>query len=253
DGIVRVDGQEHRLTAELVAALGIPPEINVVLRASDLPGARVLEADDDPAPPPPPPPPPPEEPEESAELIDARLALLQVREALAELRRVEALLPRPVDEALALADAWTALQERRAQVPPPRVAPTSLVEAALETLEAARIEHTLAHEMARLDDLTPEDARDIEAAHAAVVEAGEKVENSRRPRPLARRRLEAVRAAEQGLLERLGLSSYHAYLLRTAPGLSTPVRQERADRADAALADAEAVWEELHAPAADDE
>jgi len=352
DGIVRVDGQEHRLTAELVAALGIPPEINVVLRASDLPGARVLEADDDPAPPPPPPPPPPEEPEESAELIDARLALLQAREAragaelalaagrialdpdarpamiaaegaletarrkrgdaaervrstqaaldaaraeaaerradtrahadrrsalegrrqelltalgttptdptpvaeaLAELRRVEALPPRPVDEALALADAWTALQERRAQVPPPRVAPTSLVEAALETLEAARIEHTLAHEMARLDDLTPEDARDIEAAHAAVVEAGEKVENSRRPRPLARRRLEAVRAAEQGLLERLGLSSYHAYLLRTAPGLSTPVRQERADRADAALADAEAVWEELHAPAADDE
>ena len=352
DGLVRVDRQEHRLTAELVAALGIPSGINIVLGACDLPGARVLEADEAPAPPPPPPP-PPQEPAESGELVDARLALFQAREArtgaelalavgrialdpdsrpamvaaesaletvrrerdgaaerlrttqaaldaaraeaaerqadtrahadrrsalegrrqellaalgatpttdptpvaeaLAELRRVEALPPRPVDEALAVADAWKALQERRATVPPPRAAPASLVQAALETLEAARVEHTRAHEMARLDDLTAEEARDIEAAHAAVVETGEKVEDSRRPRPLVRRRLEAAKAAEQELLERLGLSSYHAYLLRAAPGLSMPIRQERAERADAALADAEAVWEELHAPAADDQ
>ena len=175
-----------------------------------------------------------------------------VAEALNELRRVEALPPAPVGEALALADAWTALQERRAAVPPPRAAPTSLVEAALETLESARLEHTRAHEMLRLADLTPEDAAEIEAAHAAVVQATEKVEGIRRPRPLARRRLEAAQAAEQGLLEQLGLSSYHAFLLRAAPGMSLPVKQERLERANAALADAEAVWEELHAPAADD-
>jgi hypothetical protein len=354
EGLVRVDGEEHGLTAELVAGLGIPTDIDVILGAGDLPGARVLEPEpEDPAPQPAPPP-PEEEPEESAELVDARMALFQAREAraggelalaagrttldpdaraamvaaetdleatrrarddavervraaevaldaaraeaaerradvradtdrrrseleqrrqevlaalaatsdtdpapvaeaLAELRRVESLPPGPVDEALALADAWAALQERRTTAPRPLTAPRSLVKAALETLEAARLDHTRAHEMARLADLTREDARNIEAAHAAVVEAAEKVEGARRPRPLARRRLEAAQAAEQQLLERLGLSSYHAFLLRAAPGLSMPVKQERLERANAALADAEAVWEELHAPVADDQ
>jgi len=350
-GRVRIDREEHPLTPELIAALGIPSEMNIVLGAQDLPGARVVERDEEP-PPPPPPPAIMEAPEESEELVDARMALFQAREALTgadlalaagrialdpaaraamvaaetaleaarrarddaarrvrttqaaldaarakeaerradtrahadrravleqrrqevfsalaatpttdptpvaealtELRRVEALPPGPVDEALALADAWTALQERRAAVPPPRAAPTSLVQAALETLEAARVEHTRAHEMLRLADLTPEDVGDIEAAHAAVVQATEKVEGIRRPRPLARRRLEAAQAAELALLEKLGLSSYHAFLLRAAPGMSLPVKQERLERANAALADAEAVWEELHAPAADD-
>ena len=356
EGLVRVGGEEHRLTTGLVETLGIPPDLNVVLAAADLPGARPLEGDRvDPAPPPlPPPPSAPEEPEESAELADARMALLRAREArtgaelalgagrsaldpdarvamiaaegaleaarrarddaaaqvrtaqaaldaaqaeaaerqadaradtdrrrsaleqrreevlatlaatpttdptpvaeaLAELRRVEALPPRPVDEALALADAWAALQKRRAAMPPPRSAPRSLVKAALETLEAARLDHARAHEMARLADLTPDDDRDIEEAHAAVVEAAEKLEGGRRPRPLAKRRLEAAQTAERHLLERLGLPSYHAYLLRAAPGLSMPVKEERLARADAALADAEAVWEELHAPAADDQ
>ena len=126
------------------------------------------------------------------------------------------------------------------------------MKAALETLEAARLEHTRAHEIARLADLTPEDVGEIEAAHAKVVQATEKVEGIRRPRPLARRRLEAAQVSEQALLEELGLSSYHAFLLRSAPGMSLPVKQERLERANAALADAEAVWEELHAPAADD-
>ena len=352
EGLVRVDGEDHPLTAELVATLGIPPDINVVLGAGDLPGARPLEAE--PPPPPPPPPPAPEAVEDSAELTDARMALFQAREArtgaelalaagrtaldsearaamvaaetaldasrrarndatervraaqaaldaahaeaverrtdaradtdrrrsaleqrrqevlaaladtpttdptsvaeaLAELRRVEALPPRPVDEAVALADAWAVLQEKRAALPPPRTAPAALVKAALETLEAARSDHTRAHEMARLADLGPEDTRAIEAAHAAVVEAGEKVEDSRRPRPLARRRLEAARAAEQAVLDRFGLASYHAFLFRAAPGLSMPIKEERLQRANAALADAEAVWEELHAPAADDQ
>jgi hypothetical protein len=352
DGLVRVDGQEHPLTPDVIAALGIPAGLDVILGAADLPGARLLEPDPE-APAPPPPPPATEEPEESVELADARRALLRAREAhtgaelalavgrsaldpdarvammaaegaleaarraredaaararttqealdaaraeaaarqadaradtdrrrsaleqrrqdvlaalaatpttdptpvaeaLAELRRVEALPARPVEEALALADAWAALQARRAAVPPPRTAPTSLVQAALETLEAARADHARAHEMARLAELTPEDARDIEAAHAAVVGAAEKMEGGRRPRPLARRHLEAARTAEQELLERLGLPSYHAFLLRVAPGLSMPIKEERLARADAALADAEAVWEELHAPAADD-
>ena len=352
EGLVRVDGEEHRLTAELVAALGIPADLNVILGAADLPGARLLEADR-PDPTPPPRPRPRKSRRRAQELADARMALLQAREArtgaelaiavgrsaldpdarvammaadgaleaarraredaaargrtaqtalraaraeaaereadarantdrqrsaleqrrkevlaalaatpsndptpvaeaLAELRRVEALPPRPVDEAVALADAWAALQERRAAVPPPRSAPRPLVEAALETLEAARLDHARAHEVFRLAELTPEDAREIEEAHAAVVEAEEKLEGGRRPKPLARRRLEAARAAERQLLERLGLPSYHAYLFRVAPGLSMPIKEERLARANAALADAEAVWEELHAPAADD-
>src|SRR4029079_227135 len=71
--------------------------------------------------------------------------------------------------------------------------------------------------------------------------------------PMARRRLEAAQAAEQQVLAAMGLPSYHAFLLRTEPGLSTPIEDDRLKRAHAALMDAEAVWEELHAPAPDDE
>jgi hypothetical protein len=176
----------------------------------------------------------------------------RVAQALAELRRVEALPPRPVEEALELADAWAAVQERKATLPPPRTAPASLVEAALEALEAARLDYAQAQEAARLAHLSPHDVAEIEQAHATVVEAEEKVEGKRVASPMARRRLDAAETAERQVLERLGLPSYHAFLLRTAPALSSQVDEERLERAYAALVDAEAVWEELHAPAPDD-
>ena len=57
EGLVRIDLQEHPLTAEVVAGLGVPPDINVILGARDLPGARLLEPEaEEPAPPPPAPP-----------------------------------------------------------------------------------------------------------------------------------------------------------------------------------------------------
>jgi hypothetical protein len=354
EGLAHIDQVEHHLTSELLAALGVPPDLNIVVSAADLPGARPLgDEGEHAAPAPPTPPPPADEPEESAELADARVALFQAREArtgaelalaaarasldpdapaamidaenaleaarrsrdeaaslvraaqaaldaaqaealaeqasfrddiehrrsalehrrqevlaaldntpttdptpvaqaLAELRRIEALPPQPVDEALALADAWAVLQERRAALPPPRSAPAALVRDALEALEQARLDYAQAQEAARMAHLTPHDIAEIEHMHAAVVEASEKVEGKRVAGPMARRRLEAAQAAEAEVLERLGLPSYHAFLLRTAPGLSTPIEGERLDRAHAALIDAEAVWEELHAPAPDD-
>ena len=105
----------------------------------------------------------------------------------------------PVEEALALADAWAALQERRATLPPPAHAhrPHSC-EAALEALEAARLDHAQAQEARPAG---PPDARTTsprsKQAHAAVVDAEEKVEGKRMASPMARRRLEAAEAAEQ--------------------------------------------------------
>ena len=175
-----------------------------------------------------------------------------VAEALAELRRVEALPPGPVDEALALADAWTALAGEAGEgATAPCRADVARARPRSRRSRRRRLEHTRPHEIARLADLRPRTLGAIEAAHAAVVDAAEK-SRTPRPRPLVRRRLEAARAAEQQLLDQLGLSSYHADPLRVAPGLSVPIKQERLERANAALADAEAVWEELHAPAADD-
>jgi hypothetical protein len=353
EALVEIDGEARQLNAELLNALGVPSDTNIVVATRDLPGARAF-AGDEPVPSVPPPPPVPAgEEEESAELAGARVALFQAREAktgaelalagsqaaidpdapaamitaedaleaarrardeaaarvraaqslldtaqaeaaeaqdaqtadadqrrstlehrrqevvaalaatpatdpsrvaesLAEVRRVEALPPRPVEEALALADAWADVQERKATLPPPLAAPASLVEAALEALEAARLDYAQAQEAARLAHLSAHDVAQIEQAHAAVVEAEEKVEGKRVASPMARRRLDAAEAAEQKVLERLGLPSYHAFLLRTAPALSSQVDEERLERAYAALVDAEAVWEELHAPAADD-
>jgi hypothetical protein len=356
---VEFDGESYELTAELLAQLGIPPDTDVVLRATDLPGARPLDTgdveivldastrpaavDDTGA----------GEPQESAELAEARVALFRAREAVsgaeaalaaartaldpdapaamvaaedalevarrvrdeaaarvraaqaaldttahrdapageagapdgdrrrsaleqrrqelvvaltataatdptrvaeaqAELRRIEALEPRPVPEAQDLADAWVELEARRAQLPPPRRAPRSLVESAREALEKARADVVRAEEGARLAELSPQDVAAIEAAHAAVVDAGEKIDGKRMAGPLSRRRLEAAQAAEEALLRRLDLASYQAFLLRTAPGLTRPIENEHLARARAALADAEAVWEELHAPGPDE-
>ena len=349
---VQIDGVAHQLSSELLNALGVPSDTNVIVGPGDLPGARAFGSGDLLPASPPPPTAPVAAPEESAELAGARVALFQAREAktgaelalagsqaaidpdapaamitaedaleaarrardeaasrvraaqstldaaqaeaaevhdarsdadqrrstlehrrqevlaalaatpttdptpvaeaLTELRRVEALPPRPVEDALVLADAWAAIQERKATLPPPRTAPASLVEAALEALEAARLDYAQAQEAARLAHLLPHDIAEIEQAHTVVVEAEEKVEGKRMASPMARRRLEAAEAAERQVLERLGLPSYHAFLLRTAPALSTQVEEERLERAYAALVDAEAVWEELHAPAPDD-
>ncbi|GAC1305619.1 MAG: hypothetical protein NVSMB16_01210 [Acidimicrobiales bacterium] len=124
-------------------------------------------------------------------------------------------------------------------------APSWLVEAARTGLEEARIELARAEEMYRPMRVSPEDAAALEAAHAAIDEAESKADK-RFGGALARRRLEKATADERELLVRLGLPSYTAFVFRTMPmanGSEAAVHLEVARRA---MADAEAVWEELH-------
>ena len=62
-----------------------------------------------------------------------------------------------------------------------------------------------------------------------------------------RKKLEAAHEAEQAALAALGVTSYGEYLQHVAPNVNGGAnREERLAGAKAALADAEAVWEELH-------
>ncbi|GAC1531548.1 MAG: hypothetical protein NVS3B12_07760 [Acidimicrobiales bacterium] len=124
-------------------------------------------------------------------------------------------------------------------------APSWLVEAARTGLEEARIELARAEEMYRPMRVSPEDAAALEAAHTAIDEAESKAEK-RFGGALARRRLEKATADERELLVRLGLPSYTAFVLRTMPMANDSEAAVHLEVARRAMADAEAVWEELH-------
>lgn len=126
-----------------------------------------------------------------------------------------------------------------------RAAPTWLVDAARTALEEARVELARAEEMARPMRVTPEVAAEFESAHAAVLDAEAKADR-RFGGMMARRRLEKAVADERELLLKFGLPSYTAFLLRTMPISSDSAGARHLADARRAMADAEAVWEELH-------
>src|SRR5205823_1594531 len=122
---------------------------------------------------------------------------------VAELTDVPADTP---SEAWALAERAADLRARSVGVTLSTV-PEWLRTQALEQLEEARAE------VARIEHeqdgrvISAEDAELLEQAHAAVDEAEDKA-TKRFASVLAKRRLEAVRAAELEMLERLGIPSY---------------------------------------------
>ena len=126
-----------------------------------------------------------------------------------------------------------------------RAAPTWLVDAARTALEEARVELARAEEMARPMRVSAEVAAEFESAHAAVLDAEAKADR-RFGGMMARRRLEKAVADERELLLKFGLPSYTAFLLRTMPISSDSAGARHLADARRAMADAEAVWEELH-------
>ena len=122
--------------------------------------------------------------------------------------------------------------------------PQWLLNSARQTLEEARLAAVQAEEAAKPFSISPADAADLERAQRDVVAAEAKASRVLSG-PLARHRLDAANAVLQGVLDRIGVPSYSAYLLRVVK------LDERNDKVDAlewarrALADAEAVWEEL--------
>src|SRR5207249_12308939 len=86
----------------------------------------------------------------------------------------------------------------------------------------------------------------LEAAHEAVLEAEERAERRLAGRG-ARQRLEQARAAEQELLDRLGLPSYSSYRLRTSTVGVDPGAPLRLSQARVSVGEAEAALGELRA------
>lgn len=167
-----------------------------------------------------------------------------VEEALSGLRRLRQVKPRPSERAVQLAERWVAVRQRLAALPAPPAPPEWLVTPALAALHEAR-EALARAEADPSESADPAKVDAVERAHREVLDAEQRV--MRKGSRANRRKLEQAQDAERDALTVLGVSSYGEYLQRVAPDLEGGAStEERIAQARAALADAEAVWEELH-------
>ena len=167
-----------------------------------------------------------------------------VEAAVAGLHRLQQVKPRPSERAIALADSWAELKATLATLPAPPAPPEWLVTPALAALHEAREALARAEGQATAS-ADPALLATVERAHREVLESEQRV--MRRGNRANRRRLESAQEAEAQALTALGVSSYGDYLQRFAPDVdSGSTSEQRIAEARAALADAEAVWEELH-------
>jgi len=168
-----------------------------------------------------------------------------VEQALAGLRRLRSVKPKPSAKALELADRWSAVLEQLGTLPQPPQPPEWLVTPALAALHEARAALAEATSGVRAEAIDPAQVEALDRAHREVLEAEQRA--MKKGSRLNRRRLDAAHEAEQAALGALGVKSYGEYLQRIAPVLEGGGSSEdRVAAARAALADAEAVWEELH-------
>lgn len=169
----------------------------------------------------------------------------QVEEALAGLRRLRSVKPKPSPKAQELADRWANVLEQLGTLPQPPQPPEWLVTPALAALHEARAAVAEATSGLRPEEVDTEQVEALDRAHREVLEAEQRA--MKKGSRLNRRRLDAAHEAEQAALGALGVKSYGEYLQRIAPALEGDGSSEdRLAIAQAALTDAEAVWEELH-------
>ena len=112
------------------------------------------------------------------------------------------------------------------------------VAAAHKRLEAARAALFEAESAARLPDLDREQVDALENAHEAVLQAQDKSEK-RLTGDRAKKRLEDARAAEQEILDRLGMHTYADFIMGTSMLRVDPEQEQRLDEAREELARAE--------------
>lgn len=168
-----------------------------------------------------------------------------VEEALQGLRRLQSVKPKPSSRAAELAEQWVEASARLAALPQPPQPPEWLVTPALEALQEARDAVAAAESGSDELDVDPARIEALDRAHREVLESEQRtMKKSSRSN---RKKLEAAHEAERTALSALGVTSYGEYLQHVAPNISGGGnREERLADAKAALADAEAVWEELH-------
>lgn len=226
-----------------IAGAQEPEGGGVDLHHRDLPVAVVPQGADALAPSPPVPPPAPPDP--VAEAIRQRLSALrqrrlelnrlaeslpgvdtaQVSEALAALRDVP--VGTPVAGAEELADRWRDLQREATAI---QLATTSDERAAMAEVLAAELAVAEAEAVLRQPQLTDDQIRRIEAAHADYVEASDKVDERRFGAGRARKQLADAEAEEARILARFGFDSWVDYMLNTSKRAADPdMRREKAD------------------------
>lgn len=183
-------------------------------------------------------------PDPVAEVIDRRLAALRRRrlelhrlaEGLvavdtAEVSRAlraldEVPVGTPVEGAADLADRWRDLQREQDAI---ELGTTSEERAAMAELVRAEAAEAEAEARLRQPQLTAEQVRRIEAAHAAYVEAGDRVER-RFGGARAKKALADAEAEEARVLARFGFDSWVDYMLSTSKRAADPeMRREHAD------------------------
>lgn len=167
-----------------------------------------------------------------------------VEAALAALRRLRQVKPKPSTQAVALADRWSEAVARLGALPQPPQPPEWLVIPALAALHEAKDAVAATKANAEPVKIDPAKIEALDRAHREVLEAEQR--SMRKGSRMHRRRLDAAHAAEQEALASLGVRSYGEYLQRMAPGADPGGGPDRLAAAEAGLADAEAVWEELH-------
>jgi chromosome segregation protein len=168
-----------------------------------------------------------------------------VEQALAGLRRLRSVKPKPSAKAVELADRWAEARDALQALPQPPQPPEWLVTPALAALQEAREALAEAQSGGAAVSVDPAKVDALDRAHREVLEAEQRA--MKKGSRLNRRRLDAAHEAEQVALAALGVKTYGEYLQRIAPALEGGASTEdRIAAAKAAVADAEAVWEELH-------
>ena len=167
-----------------------------------------------------------------------------VEAALEAFRFLRSWTPEELPEAIAIADRLASLAERRASAPKAGV-PEWLRTQTIQQLEEARAAVAAAEQLQTVPTVDPNRAAALEEAHAAVDEAEDQA-SRRFGGMLAKRRLANAREAEAAILKELGFSSYAEFLMGQAGGAGAdPDADRRLAEAKAALADADAVWDEI--------
>lgn len=163
-----------------------------------------------------------------------------VAEAAAALRAALEAEGQPSAVAEALAERWAELDRRWVALD--AAAGSREAEMARSHVELARVELARAEQYAKPLYVSPADRAELDAAHELVIRLEARARGKVASRMVGRR-LDAARAVERGILQRIGVTSYDAFLLRTSSILGDLDAADRVAQARRRLAEAEAAWE----------
>lgn len=163
-----------------------------------------------------------------------------VAEAAAALRVALEAEGQPSAAAEALAARWAELDRRWAALDAGDGSREA--EMARAQVELARVELARAEQYAKPLYVSPADRAELDAAHELVLRLEARARGKVASRMVARR-LDAAQAVERGILQRVGVTSYDAFLLRTSSILGDLDAADRVAQARRRLAEAESAWE----------